>query len=283
MANRLSGRPGTRRFGPKLAEELHVRTLYVRYNSGLHLSENGRALHQLLSELVTTYPEAIGDLVLVGHSMGGLVIRSAGHYASLREELGVKSEELAEKQKRNANTATSSAKSKTLHSQLLTLNSTWLPHLRQIFLLGTPNDGSWLEQNSHLTARLLQRINLFPTRFLSRAINQRSNGIKDLRHSVLVDEDWQHERADDLHPPRTLVPPLPGVTYHILLGSWLKASRPAALRQYLAMDWWATAVPTARRCLATKPRCHPARRCAPPSLPRSTTAGCCYTRKCIST
>jgi hypothetical protein len=86
--------PASRRYGPRLAEEAHLRALYVRFNSGLHLSENGRALSHLLTELVTTYPDAVGELVLVGHSMGGLIIRSAGHYASLNEELKMRNEEL---------------------------------------------------------------------------------------------------------------------------------------------------------------------------------------------
>ena len=188
--------PGTRRYGPRLAADTGARVLYLRYNSGLHLSQNGRALDRLLTELVQTYPHAIGELVLVGHSMGGLIVRSAGYYAEQAPA------------------------------------SNWLAHLRAVFLLGTPNDGSWLEQNSHFTARLLERINLFPTRFLSRALNQRSNGIKDLRHSILVDEDWQDAHAADLLPPRTVVPPLPGVAYHLLLGSWLRTAVPTAVREY---------------------------------------------------
>ena len=190
--------PGSRRYGPRLAEETHTRALYLRFNSGLHLSENGRELNRLLTELVNTWPDAIGELILVGHSMGGLIIRSAGYYAALNEEL----------------------------------SAAWLAHLRSVFLIGTPNDGSWLEQNSHFTARLLERINLFPTRFLSKALNQRSNGIKDMRYSILVDEDWQDAHANDLTPPRTPVPPLPGVHYHILMGSWLRTTRPSALRDY---------------------------------------------------
>ncbi len=217
--------PGSRRYGLRLAEECHLRALYIRFNSGLHLSENGRELSRLLTELVVTYPDAVGELVLVGHSMGGLIIRSSGYYASLNEELGLKNEEL----------------SAAPNSSFFTPNSSfseaagaapWLAHLRSIFLLGTPNDGSWLEQNSHLTARLLERINLFPTRFLSKALNKRSNGIKDMRYSILVDEDWQDAHANDLTPPRTPVPPLPGVQYHILMGAWLRTTRPAALREY---------------------------------------------------
>jgi pimeloyl-ACP methyl ester carboxylesterase len=218
--------PGSRRYGPRLAEETHSRALYLRFNSGLHLSENGRELHRLLTELVTTWPDAIGELILVGHSMGGLIIRSAGYYGQLK----VKSEEL--KVAATASAATKGNQLLTFNSQLLTEKAPWLAHLRSIFLIGTPNDGSWLEQNSHFTARLLERINLFPTRFLSKALNQRSNGIKDLRYSVLVDEDWQDAHANDLTPPRTPVPPLPGVQYHILMGSWLRATRPSALREY---------------------------------------------------
>ena len=220
--------PGSRRYGPRLAEETRSRALYLRFNSGLHLSENGRELSRLLTELVETYPDAIGELVLVGHSMGGLIIRSAGHYGSELYELKVKSEAL----KNEESAQTGDSQPLTSNSQILTQKAPWLAHLRSIFLLGTPNDGSWLEQNSHFTARLLERINLFPTRFLSKALNQRSNGIKDLRFSILVDEDWQDAHANDLLPPRTPVPPLPGVRYHILMGAWLRATRPSALREY---------------------------------------------------
>ena len=66
------------RFGPRLTLETGVRCLYLRYNTGLHISENGRELARLLQELIDTYPDALGELVLVGHSMGGLIIRSAG-------------------------------------------------------------------------------------------------------------------------------------------------------------------------------------------------------------
>ena len=217
--------PDSRRYGPRLAEETHARALYVRFNSGLHLSENGRELSRLLTNLVNTYPDAIGELVLVGHSMGGLIIRSAGYYASLNEEL---KEEPAAK----AEAPLDNSSFLIPHSSLSAASAPWLAQLRSVFLIGTPNDGSWLEQNSHLTARLLERINLFPTRFLSKALNQRSNGIKDMRFSILVDEDWQDAHANDLTPPRTPVPPLPGVQYHILMGTWLRATRPSALREY---------------------------------------------------
>ncbi|MBC6606731.1 alpha/beta fold hydrolase [Hymenobacter sp. BT188] len=183
-----SGAADTPRYGPLLQREVGVRSLYVRYNSGLHISENGQLLNTLLTELFEIHAEAIGELVLVGHSMGGLVIRSAGHYGTRKGQE----------------------------------QAPWVKHLKSVFLLGVPNDGSFLEQNSHLTSVLLRKINVAPTRFLSKAMDQRSNGIKDLRHAWLVDEDWQNPRANDIFAPRTVVPPLPGVHYHVLVGSLLK-------------------------------------------------------------
>jgi pimeloyl-ACP methyl ester carboxylesterase len=215
---------GPLRYGPRLAAEAGCRCLYVRYNSGLHISENGRALSQLLTELVEAYPMAIGELVLVGHSMGGLLIRSAGYYGS--EQLAVSSEHLPNKRKEKPKQLL------TAHCSLPTTKAPWLAHLRSVFLLGVPNEGSYLEQNGLLVERLLRRINLFPTRFLSNAIARRSNGIKDLGQALLVDEDWQQPDDPALPRPRTVVPLLPGVRYHVLVGDWLRASRPQALRDY---------------------------------------------------
>ncbi len=221
---------GPLRYGPRLAAEAGCRPLYVRFNSGLHISENGRALSQLLTELVEAYPQAVGELVLVGHSMGGLIIRSAGYYAALNEEFGRRNLELKPKGK----TAKSSKNNSSFQipNSKFSGESPWLAHVRSVFLLGVPHEGSYLEQNGLLVERLLQRINLFPTRFLSQAIARRSNGIKDLGQALLVDEDWQQPDDPALPRPRTVVPLLPGVRYHVLVGEWLRASLPQAVREY---------------------------------------------------
>nr|WP_262898950.1 alpha/beta hydrolase [Hymenobacter piscis] len=242
------------RFGPLLQRDADACCLYVRYNTGLHISENGRQLHQLLTQLVNTFPEAVGELVLVGHSMGGLVIRSAGYYGGdgvTGEEVtgdgvtsdGVTGEEVAtnptpatnnhQPTTTNQQPTTDNRQPTTTNQQPKTNNQqpNWLSRLRDVFLLGVPNDGSFLEQNSHLTSLVLRKINLWPTRAISGLLDQRSNGIKDLRHARLVDADWQSEHADDLFPPRTVVPPLPGVRYHILVGSLLKSAT-SALHDY---------------------------------------------------
>jgi pimeloyl-ACP methyl ester carboxylesterase len=212
-----AGSPNGLRYGPRLQQDTGGVCLYVRYNSGLHISQNGQLLHALLTDLVRTYPEAIGALSLVGHSMGGLVARSAGYYAA-QEPPGPTPEAAAPPHQ----SATSNPGPEAPN---------WLPRLHDVFLLGVPNDGSFLEQNSHFTSVVLRKINLWPTRFISGLIDKRSNGIKDLRHAILVDEDWQDPHANDLFPPRTLVPPLPGVRYHVLVGSLLN-SVDSALHDY---------------------------------------------------
>ena len=63
--------------GTALARDLGVTPLYLSYNSGLHVSQNGAAFAQLLEQLVAAWPVPVEELALLGHSMGGLVARSA--------------------------------------------------------------------------------------------------------------------------------------------------------------------------------------------------------------
>src|SRR5439155_25889866 len=67
--------------GAALARDLGYTPLYLHYNSGLHISENGRQFAQLLETLIAHWPSPVEELVIVGHSMCGLVARSAWHYA----------------------------------------------------------------------------------------------------------------------------------------------------------------------------------------------------------
>src|SRR5207302_4323354 len=71
-------------FGDRLEAELGYTSVYIRYNTGLHVSENGERLCRLLDALVTAWPVPVESLALIGHSMGGLVARSACHAASSR-------------------------------------------------------------------------------------------------------------------------------------------------------------------------------------------------------
>jgi pimeloyl-ACP methyl ester carboxylesterase len=68
------------RYGSRMEAELGYTPLYLRYNTGLHISENGRMLAGLLAELSECWPVEVHEIALIGHSMGGLVARSACHY-----------------------------------------------------------------------------------------------------------------------------------------------------------------------------------------------------------
>lgn len=183
LFQKISDGPG---YGPRLADHEGVSSLYVRYNSGRHISENGQDLSQLLEELTNAAGKKLERLVIVAHSMGGLVSRSAGYYGSIGK-------------------------------------ASWVKKLSDLVLIGVPNDGSFLEKFGHLATFILAQIWNYPTRLVGRIANERSSGIKDLRWGFMVDEDWKQENADALTGvKRVPVPPLPGVRYHVLLGSLTK-------------------------------------------------------------
>lgn len=169
--------------GARLEQELGYTVLYLRYNSGLHISENGQAFADLLQQLTDHCGDRLERLVLVGHSLGGLVTRSAGHYGAAQG-----------------------------HS--------WIDRLRTVVLVGVPHHGSYVEQLANLASFVLHRIPNFATSLSGAIIDQRSNGIKDLRFGIMVEEDWRDRPYDDrLYVERTVVPPLPGVDYHVLAGT----------------------------------------------------------------
>src|SRR5205807_5769518 len=76
------GGPSGECYGTHLARDLGCTAVFVRYNTGRHISENGRSLAELLGELAAAWPVEVDQLALVGHSMGGLVCRSACYQAA---------------------------------------------------------------------------------------------------------------------------------------------------------------------------------------------------------
>ncbi|GAA1094879.1 permease [Tsukamurella spumae] len=153
------GGPDADDYGVRLAVDLGYTPVYVRYNSGRHISDNGRDLAELLERLVATWPVPVTDLVLIGHSMGGLVARSAAHRAD------------------EAVMAWPAAVSATVS-------------------LGTPHTGAPLEQVAHYGSAALAAIP--ETAPFGRLLRRRSAGIRDLRGGSIVDEDWQGRDADAL-------------------------------------------------------------------------------------
>ena len=67
--------------GAVLAAELGLTPVYLHYNSGRPIATNGRELAMRLESLVADWGEEVSEIVVVAHSMGGLVMRSACHVA----------------------------------------------------------------------------------------------------------------------------------------------------------------------------------------------------------
>jgi pimeloyl-ACP methyl ester carboxylesterase len=162
-------------YGSRLARDLGCTPVDVRYNSGRHISENGRSLSDLLEAVVAEWPVEVEEVALVGHSMGGLVGRSACYVAAMEE-------------------------------------ARWVKRVRHVVSLGSPHFGAPLEEIVHVAAVGLGK--LPETRPISNFLRRRSSGIRDLRRGSLVDEDWRDRDPEALRATACQeVPLLEGATH----------------------------------------------------------------------
>jgi pimeloyl-ACP methyl ester carboxylesterase len=154
--------------GAALAADAGFTPVYLHYNSGLHVSINGRAFAALIEELLHAWPVQVEELVIVAHSMGGLLARSACHYAGLE-------------------------------------GHAWPRRLGRIVFLGTPHHGAPLERGGNWVDVILGA-SPYSAAF-ARLGKIRSAGITDLRYGSLVDEDWKNrDRFARLKDKRRAMP-----------------------------------------------------------------------------
>jgi len=133
--------------GTALADELGYLPLYLRYNSGLQIATNGCALAELLETLIGNWLTPVEELSIIGHSMGGLVARSACHHG---------------------------------HAA----GHDWPKYLRKLVFLGTPHHGTPLERGGHGLDFVME---LSPYSMpITRLSKARSAGITDLRHGIFT-------------------------------------------------------------------------------------------------
>src|SRR3954453_21212749 len=187
---------GRRTYGERLQDELSFTPVALRYNTGLRISQNGRGLARLLDDLVAGWPVAVEEIILVGHSMGGVVVRSACHYG---EQDGRR----------------------------------WTNEVRHVFSLGSPHLGADLEKGVNILSWGFGR--LPETRALAAFLNARSVGIKDLRYGACVDEDWcDCEDPDEFLRDRcTEVPFLADAHYYFIGAPLMDGPVGAALGDLL--------------------------------------------------
>ena len=144
------GARGGGEFRSRLEQDGIGLALQLRYNSGRRIPANGRDLSQLLQRVHDAHSGVLRRLVLVGHSMGGLVCRSACEHARRQR-------------------------------------SSWADTLDEVVCLGAPHFGAPLERVGDSASALLRAIPW--TRSLAAVAESRSAGVKDLRHGWASDLD----------------------------------------------------------------------------------------------
>lgn len=124
--------------------------VYLRANTGLPLRENGVVLASLLQRLVDAWPTEVTRVALVGHSLGGLIIRAS-----------------------SAVVADGDAP------------APWTRLVSDVVTLGTPHLGSWFAVGADRASRGLAR---FPeSAALGRIIDRQAPGIHDLIEGLAAD------------------------------------------------------------------------------------------------
>jgi pimeloyl-ACP methyl ester carboxylesterase len=139
-------------YGQELARDREIVPIYLRYNSGKHISTNGLELAVLLEEMIRNWPYPTCDLFFIGHSMGGLVARSACS--------------LAEEKKFN-----------------------WRKKLRMMITIGSPHHGAPLERLGNWVEFLLG-IHHYSGPF-AKLGRLRSAGVTDLRYGNILACHWE--------------------------------------------------------------------------------------------
>ncbi|KAA5635022.1 hypothetical protein F3H16_34415, partial [Pseudomonas aeruginosa] len=138
-----------------LAQRDHTPMLYLHSNTGRRISAKGRRFSNFLEDLVQRNPR-ITSIDLIGHSMGGLVSRSALFYG-----------------KQNM--------------------YQWIHMVENLVCIGSPHHGAVLERFGFA---LQDRLGAFPfVGLIGQLVNIRSNGILDLRHGSVRDDDWEYMDA----------------------------------------------------------------------------------------
>jgi pimeloyl-ACP methyl ester carboxylesterase len=179
-AQRYYGEPDVS-FGSRLRTDIDATPLHVRYNTGLHVADNGRALARLLDATIASWPVPVDRLTLVGHSMGGLVIRSACH-------IGADD------------------------------GHDWVSLVKHAVYLGTPHDGALLARGAMAVGSLLGK--LPEIRPFAAMLARPSAGIADLRHGTFAERGGGGESPDEwLDAIGPDVPLLPGCRHHAVTAS----------------------------------------------------------------
>jgi pimeloyl-ACP methyl ester carboxylesterase len=179
-------------YGTLLEQELGIVPLYLRYNTGLHISTNGQNLSDRMESLVKDNEKWMGEIIFVCHSMGGLVTRSALHYNS-RQIL-----------EEDSSSSTTTA---------------WSQRVSRVIFLGSPHQGSHWEQLGNLVSTAIGAVPRPYMKLTSQIANLRSSGIQDLRYGYILDDEWQepHQGSFTNNKKPAILPDW--IQYHVITGT----------------------------------------------------------------
>jgi pimeloyl-ACP methyl ester carboxylesterase len=138
---------GDENLSSNMAETLGYTPVYLDYNTGRCIADNGQELATQLEQLVDNWPVSVSHITTAGHSMGGLVARSARYYG--------------EKD-----------------------NCRWIHLNKTMASIGTPHAGAPLEKVASVLENLMQ-LSPYAIPF-TRLTKIRSEGIENLRHGEIT-------------------------------------------------------------------------------------------------
>ncbi len=180
-------------YGGMLARDLGFTPLYLRYNTGLPIPDNGALLARMLSDLLAFWPVPVEEILPLGYSMGGLVVRSACHQASLEAH-------------------------------------PWLEKINRAIYVGTPHLGAPLERFGRVFTKVMRAVPDPYTRLIAQLGDLRSEGLQDLGDADLRHDDRIRRRPQvALRDPQHPVPLLPGIRHYLAAGSLSVEPRLAVL------------------------------------------------------
>ena len=127
--------------------ELGWTPVYLRANTGLPIRENGVILAALLRDLVASWPVDVDRIALIGHSMGGLIMRAALNVLAVK-------------------------------SVVEPVETSWTDRVTDVVTLGSPHRGApiaWAIGHGSRFLALLPETSAF-----GRILDKRSEGVRDL-------------------------------------------------------------------------------------------------------
>ncbi len=129
--------------------------VYLRFNPGAHISDNGTKLLELLKVFLKNVTDARLKIDIVAYSQGGLILRSALFLAK---------------------------------QQNYDLSS----KLRKVLFVSSPDGGSYIEKVGFWLGLGAEVLPVFPVQLIGYIGNQRSDAMKDLSHGIIREEDWKN-------------------------------------------------------------------------------------------